>query len=128
MNTKRYKLSDYPCDGCPPPPIFKPINPVTKPSAKIFDELLDHQKVVVSKVKSVIVSYIGECHVTLFGSQMRGNWTETSDYDFFVFTPTKVSSEARQSILTYDYGVEVNIFFQTRSYDPLAPGIGIEIF
>ena len=69
-NEKRWRIVDYPCEGCPPPPNFGTQAPVIHPIPMCFDELLDHQKIAVSSIKKTIESYIGPCRMNLFGSQV----------------------------------------------------------
>lgn len=123
-NLKRWKLSDYPCEGCPPPPIFKAVKPVIHSIPTNFDELEDHQKVIVSNIKRIIVSHIGECHINLFGSQVKGNWDETSDYDIIVFAD--VPSETKTLLRSLDYGCKVEINF-SKNIHTVTP-TSIEIF
>jgi len=93
--------------------------PVIHPIIEKWDDLPEDQKVVLTKVKTVIQALIGPCQILLFGSRVKGYWTEESDYDIRV---NKVPSpELIDVIRKSDYGAEVQIFFQDKDFTE-APG------
>ena len=74
-----------------------------------FDEFNDNQKRKLLYFKDVIISKIGDCEMAIFGSQIKGNWDETSDFDIAVF---KVPSKEDAKYLNeFDYGFKVDMFF-----------------
>ena len=109
FHQKRWKFSDYPCEGCPPPPKLKEQAPIIHPIVTKYEELMGHQKVAVSSIKKVISNHVKDFKMNLHGSQVKGYWTEKSDYDLVVHA--KVDEEIQKILIDYDYGYIVNISF-----------------
>ena len=89
---------------------LKPFKPEIHPRISFFDELSEEDKQILLSIKSVIVEYIGECELSLFGSRIRGNWDETSDYDVTVHK--FVDNETQRKLRTYNFDVPVDLFFR----------------
>jgi predicted nucleotidyltransferase len=75
------------------------------------------QREVLLHIKKVVQSFARDCNVSLFGSRIKGYWTEKSDYDITVgiYLPDE---SLRKSIESYNYGVKVHVFYSTRKWQP----------
>lgn len=112
MNKKRWLYYDNPFGfKMPDPPV------VTKPLVKTWEDFPDDQKEVILNIKNIIQSYLGECKISIFGSRLKGYWTEESDYDFIVHVDN-VSEEVKKNILS-SIPIKVDIFFTTQKGDPI---------
>lgn len=60
-----------------PKPVIHPI--ITK-----WEDFTEEDKTILQNIKSIIVSRTGECNVYVYGSRVKGNWDENSDYDIRV--------------------------------------------
>ncbi len=70
-------------------------------------------KKTLSDLKRIIVSYIGECNVSVFGSRVKGNWDEESDWDLMIFSDVE-DKELIMKVRKHHYDVEVDINFTKR--------------
>jgi len=82
-----------------PKPVIHPI--ITK-----WEQLTDEDQMILSSIKKVIVSKIGDCNLYLYGSRVNGNWDENSDYDLLI--DKDISFEKLIDLRDYDYGVEID--------------------
>jgi predicted nucleotidyltransferase len=117
MKNKRWSLSNNPFGFELPkrPPIIHPI--INK-----WDDFSEEDKVILSNIKRIIVENIGDCRMSIFGSRVKGYWTEQSDYDIIVFK--EISEEKLKEIKSIDYGARVDFNFYTNN---LPINIKIEI-
>jgi len=115
MEKKRWSLLNNPFGFELPkrPPIIHPI--INK-----WDDFSDEDKVILSNIKRIIVDNIGDCRMSIFGSRVKGYWTEESDYDVIVFK--EISDEQLKVIKSINYGVRVDI-----SFHPNKPPIKLKI-
>lgn len=90
--------------------------PVVHPIINQWDDFTEDDKTILQDIKNTIISNIGDCQVKVFGSRIKGNWTEESDYDIVVFG--KISGENRKKLLTATYNVPVDIKFFAGDTDP----------
>ena len=83
-----------------PKPVIHPI--ITK-----WEQLATNDQKILSDIKKVIISKIGDCNLYLYGSKVNGNWDENSDYDLLIdkTIPFDTLIELRE----YDYGVEIDL-------------------
>lgn len=89
---------------------IKPINPNIHPKITNFNQIPEEQKIVLNRVKSFIVETIGDCQLTFYGSRVKGNWVEDSDYDIFVHKI--VDEETKRYLKKHDYGARVDLLFR----------------
>jgi len=75
-----------------------------------FDEFNDEQKKKLLYFREVITSKIGDCEMSIFGSQIKGNWDETSDYDIVIYNMP--SREDMIYLKGFNYGFKVDMFFK----------------
>jgi predicted nucleotidyltransferase len=109
MYSKRWPYLENPFGfKMPDPPV------VTKPLVATWEDLPDDQKEVVLGIRKVIQSFLGDCSITLFGSRLKGYWTDESDYDIII-NVKEPDEETKKKILSYDYGVKVDLFFADRT-------------
>lgn len=73
------------------------------------DDFNDDQKEKLLYIKSIILSRFPDCKMYVFGSQIKGNWDETSDYDIIVCG--KLSGEDKRYLKSLDYGVRMDMTF-----------------
>lgn len=88
---------------------LKPVRPQIHPRVNSFDELSEKDKELLLSIKNVIVNHVGECDLSLFGSKIKGNWDETSDYDIVVHK--FVNREIQKKLKNYNFNVKVDLFF-----------------
>jgi len=103
--SNRFLLSDYPhlADIC-----FTKEREVTHPIAKVFEDLPLDQQAVCKRIKELILEKLPFAGVYLFGSRIKGNWVEDSDYDIVVTGTVQCHRELVKDI---DFGVRVDLFF-----------------
>ena len=82
---------------------------VIHPIIKKWDDFTEKDKIILQNIKRIIVSYIGECKVFVFGSRVNGKWDENSDYDIMVLKTS--SKEIMETIRQYNYNILVDILF-----------------
>lgn len=95
-NPYGFKLPD-------PKPKIHPV--ITK-----FEEFSENDKIILLEIKYIVTSYLGECKVYVFGSRIKGNWNEESDYDIAIVSD-KQDVNLRNRIRNHIYSVEVDIMF-----------------
>jgi len=101
---RRWKAIDNPLGFVP-----ELAKPVIHPVITKFEEFSEDQKNTLLHIKQVVVDRIGECELSVFGSQVKGNWDEDSDYDIVVHkTPHHKDVEYLKK---YNYGVRVDMSF-----------------
>ena len=108
---RRWKFTDNPV-------ILKPQKPVIHPKITKFGKFSESQRKKLLHIKEIIVSQIGECTMSIFGSRIHGNWDKESDYDIIVYK--EASTADREFLRKYDYGVEVDLFFSSESPSEIA--------
>ena len=114
MKPNRWPYLDNPLGFKLPEP-----KPVIHPIIEKWDDLPEDQKEVLKRVKTVILAVLGPCQISLFGSRVKGYWTEESDYDIRVHKmPLDVLKDV---IRKSDYGAKIQISFQNTEYIE-APG------
>ena len=59
--------------------------PVVHPIIYKWDDFSKEDKVILKRIKDIIVSEIGDCRITIYGSKVNGNWDEDSDYDIIIY-------------------------------------------
>jgi predicted nucleotidyltransferase len=90
--------------------------PFIHPVIKKWDDFSEEDKKTLSEIKRIIVSYIGECRVVVFGSRIKGNWDEESDWDLIVITDVK-NSDLLLKVRNHTYKVETDIKFSDKFID-----------
>jgi len=101
---RRWKAIDNPLGF-----VLRRGKPVIHPIVTTFEEFNDEQKRQLLHIKSIVVDKIGECELSVFGSQVKGNWDEESDYDIVVHK--RPSSKDMDYLKKYNYGVPVDMGF-----------------
>ena len=86
--------------------------PVIHPVISKWDDFTEDKKEIIRGIKKVIVSYIGECEVRIFGSMIKGNWDEDSDYDLIILK--RPEEDIIKQIKNHNFGVKV----YTKFYEP----------
>ena len=104
------KQERYPYIGNPYGFILPQRKEVIHPVIKQWDDFTENDKAILQNIKNVIFSIIGECRICAFGSRVKGNWDENSDYDVVV---TSIPNyDIQHKIKTHDYGHRVDVFFR----------------
>ena len=84
--------------------------PFIHPIIEKWEDFSDEDKKTLSEIKRIIISYVGECNVFVFGSRVKGNWDEESDWDLVIFSETK-DNELKLKVKNHPYDVEVDTNF-----------------
>ena len=79
------------------------------------------QNQIVSEIKKVVNSHIGEADVMLFGSRAKGSYTDDSDYDVLIVTESEFTiaqkiplrTSVRKNLLKS--GIRTDVLIQSRS-------------
>lgn len=83
--------------------------PVIHPKITKWEDFSEEDKVALSDVKNIIQSYIGNCKIAIFGSRIKGNWDDESDYDIQVYAVP--SAQIQKELINYKYSIPVEIHF-----------------
>lgn len=86
--------------------------PVVHPIINKWDDFTEDKKEIIRGIKKVIVSYIGDCEIRIFGSMVKGNWDEDSDYDLIILK--RPEEDIIKQIKKHNFGVKVD----TNFYEP----------
>lgn len=112
-------------ENCPYPiPEFKK-KIISHPIINKWDDFTDKDKYILQNIKNIIVSNIGDCRVSIFGSRIKGYWTEVSDYDIIIHRT--ISQEILKDIRSIDYGVMADISFCPDDIIPSVVSIDIKL-
>jgi predicted nucleotidyltransferase len=98
-------------------------NPIIHPVVKKWDDFTESDKLIFLEIKNKIISVIGDFKVSVFGSRIRGNWTDDSDYD--VLINKELSIEELDKLREINHEVKVDASYC--SYDTEVPFFSIEI-
>lgn len=93
------------------------LNPVIHPIVNSWDDFSEEDKAILSNIKRIIVENIGDCTISIFGSRIKGNWTEDSDYDLVIHKT--LSQETLNKIRSIDYGVRTDIAYYPDELPPI---------
>jgi len=104
---KRYKAIDNPLGF-----VIRPTKPQRFDTVKQYEDFTNDQKAKLQHIKSIIVSRLGDCKIGVYGSQVRGNYDHTSDYDVRVYKD--VSPADSKYLKGFDYGFKVDMFFSSQ--------------
>jgi predicted nucleotidyltransferase len=85
------------------------IKPVIHPIINTWDDLSEDQKVILINIKNAISLFITDFKLILFGSRIKGNWTEDSDWDIIVLKD--VDKETKDKIVKHKYDVIIDFKF-----------------
>lgn len=107
-NKQRWRFEDKPVE-------LKKIKPVIHPIINNYNELLPEKKNSLETVVNKIKEYILNPKIYLFGSNIKGNWNENSDYDIIVIS--QPSEEIKNILKNYNYGFKVDLFFWKKDDD-----------
>jgi predicted nucleotidyltransferase len=88
---------------------------VIHPIINNYNELLPEKKNSLETVVNKIKEYILNPKIYLFGSNIKGNWNENSDYDIIVIS--QPSEEIKNILKNYNYGFKVDLFFWKKDDD-----------
>jgi len=88
--------------------------PIIHPIVYNWDDFLDNQKQELQTIKSIIVSIIGECTLSLFGSMVKGYWDDDSDYDLVIHKD--ITKEQLGQLKSQTYPRKVDINYTTRDF------------
>jgi predicted nucleotidyltransferase len=81
-------------------------NPINKSLIKDWEDLSIEDKEILSEIKNELTRYLGEYPLYLYGSRVKGNWTEDSDYDIII--EKELSIEEFENIKKLRYPVKVD--------------------
>jgi predicted nucleotidyltransferase len=84
------------------------------PKITKWEDFTEEDKTILSSIKNIITSYIGECKVTVFGSKIKGDWHENSDYDIAIYNT--LDQETKIKLIKHEYGIKVDFKFISSSY------------
>ena len=105
MNKERYPYIGNPFGFKLPDP-----KPVIHPIINKWEDFTEEDRLILSNIKNIITSHIGECRITIFGSRIKGYWTEKSDYDIIVYAWP--DDETQRKLRKYNYDVVVDLGFR----------------
>jgi predicted nucleotidyltransferase len=111
-------------ENCPYPILEFKKKIVSHPIINKWDDFTDKDKYILQNIKNIIVSNIGDCRVSIFGSRIKGYWTEDSDYDIMIHKA--ISQEVLKDIKSIDYGVVVDIGFIPDGITQIVTSINID--
>jgi predicted nucleotidyltransferase len=100
------------------------VKPVVHPIIYQWDDLPEDQKEELQTIKNTIISIIGECQISLYGSIVKGYWDEDSDYDLTIHKG--MSKETLGILRSQSYPRSVGINIGLRNFTP-EPGKNILI-
>lgn len=91
---------------------------VIHPIITKWEQLTPEDQKILSDIKKVIVSEIGDCNLYLYGSKVNGNWDENSDYDLLI--DKDIPFETLVKLKNYNYGVDIDLgcFEKIQEYVP----------
>lgn len=69
--------------------------PIVHPVIHKWDDFPEEDKVIFKSIKDRIVSEIGDCRITAYGSKVNGNWDEDSDYDVIVYKDVDIATKMK---------------------------------
>jgi predicted nucleotidyltransferase len=104
MNKERHPYIGNPYGFKLPEP-----NPIIHPVINEWDDFTESDKSILLEVKRKIISTIGEFKVSVFGSRIKGNWTDESDYDILI--NKKLSVKELGILKEIDHEVKVDILY-----------------
>lgn len=87
--------------------------PVIYPIIEKWEDFSEKDKKILSEIKRIILSYIGKCEVCVFGSRIKGNWDDESDYDIMVISTINNYNLINQ-VMNHKYDVEIDIVFSSK--------------
>lgn len=83
---------------------------IIHPPITTWDDFSDEDKKILTEVKDVIYSYLGECELYIYGSRVTGVWDDESDYDIIVFNfPDR---EIREKIINHNFSAKIDVQFR----------------
>ena len=95
--------------------------PVVHPIITRWEQFTAEDQIILSSIKKVIVSKIGDCNVYLYGSKVNGNWDDNSDYDLLI--DKDITFETLLNLRDYDYGVEIDLGCFEKIKDNIPEGV-----
>ncbi len=84
--------------------------PQIHPIINRWEDFSENDKTILLEIKKIIQSYLIDCKVFVFGSRIKGNWDENSDYDISIITDIK-NNDLKNKVRNHNYPVEVDITF-----------------
>ena len=84
--------------------------PQIHPIINNWNDFSEKDKTILLEIKKIIISYLNDSKVFVYGSRIKGNWDETSDYDISIITNIK-NTDLKNKVKNYNYPVEVDISF-----------------
>lgn len=96
----------YPYIGNPLGFILPTKKSTNKPLIKDWEDFSNEDKEILSEIKNELVRYLGDYPLYLYGSRVKGNWTEESDYDIII--EKQLSEEELETIKKLRYPVTVD--------------------
>jgi predicted nucleotidyltransferase len=103
------KKERYPYIGNPYGFELPKSKPVIHPTITKWEDFSEEDKIALHNVKNIIQSYIGNCRIAIFGSRIKGNWDDESDYDIRVYAVPNI--EIQNKLLYYKYDIPAEIHF-----------------
>lgn len=100
------------------------VKPIVHPIIYQWDDLPEDQKQELQSIKETILSIVGECQISLYGSIVKGYWDENSDYDLIVHK--SLSKETLTILRSQSYPRLVGINISSKQFTP-EPGKNILI-
>ena len=97
--------------------------PIIHPIINKWDDFSEEDKIILSNIKKIISSDIGDCKVSIFGSRIKGYWDDKSDYDIIIHKT--LSQEILYKLKNINYGVKVDINFYPDELFPIGSYIEI---
>jgi hypothetical protein len=106
----RYPYLDNPFGFVLPQP-----KPMIHPKINNWDDFTDEDKKKILLLKSEIESIMGKCELSIFGSRIKGNWDNQSDYDLIIHNDVDI--ETKKLIRDHKYTYPCDISFGNINHD-----------
>lgn len=84
--------------------------PQIHPVITKWEEFSEGDKVILLGIKNIITSYLDKCKVYVFGSRIKGNWDNESDWDIAIVSDIQ-DFNLKNRIRNHNYYVEVDVMF-----------------
>jgi predicted nucleotidyltransferase len=83
------------------------VKPVIHPIIEKWEDFTENDKIILQNIKSIIIGLAGQHNIYVYGSRVKGNWDEDSDYDIII--EKKLSYDLILDICKLEYPVKVDI-------------------
>ena len=93
--------NQYPYIGNPLGFELRKERPVMYPKIKCWEQFSEEDKKIMQSIKKMVEEQLGSCAMYLYGSRVKGNWEESSDYDIIIEKKLPLESILKIEKLNY---------------------------